>query len=255
MQFHAPFHPFYNAIPGLILGAIIGSFIAALAARWPQGRSVMAGRSHCEGCGKTLRAHELVPIISYVAQSGQCRTCGVCIGSDALLIELLAAAIGGLAFYVAPVWYGAACAIFGWLLLTLAWLDLRHFWLPNRLTAVLAITGGIAAYVLDRTYFIDHLIGGVAGFAVLALLSAGYRALRGRDGLGGGDAKMLGGIGLWTGWQALPFVLLGASMLGLLAAAVMILRGQAVDAATRLPLGALLAPAAFACWLAFALGR
>ena len=76
-----------------------------------------------------------------------------------------------------------------------------------------------------------------------------WRRLRGREGMGGGDPKLLGGIGAWVGALNLPFILLGAGLLGLAAALLMRLRGQAVTRTTRLPLGALMAVAAWPVWL------
>jgi leader peptidase (prepilin peptidase) / N-methyltransferase len=88
--------------------------------------------------------------------------------------------------------------------------------------------------------FLDRAIGAGIGYAGLFLLALGYRLLRGRDGLGLGDAKLLGAIGAWMGWQALPIVLLVASVGGLLWALLQHLRGGRMDAATRLPLGTFL---------------
>ena len=136
-------------------------------------------------------------------------------------------------------------AIFGWLLLPLAWLDLRHFWLPHRLTVLLAATGLGAGLVGIAPDMLSRIIGGVTGFAGLWLIAAAYRRLRGHDGLGGGDPLLLGAIGLWLGWQALPMVLLGASGAGLLAALIMQRRGADISTATRFPLGTLLALAAW----------
>ncbi len=241
----------YFTLAGLVLGAIFGSFIAALVSRWPDDKSILTGRSACEGCGKTLGVHELVPVISYILQRGKCRSCGIAIGGDALLIELCAAVIGGVSLYLSPDFYGAAGAIFGWILLALAALDFRHYWLPDRLTLLLAVTGLVAAFIFNRSHIVDHIAGGVAGFAVLWLIALSYKRLRGREGLGGGDPKMLGAIGVWLGWAGLPFVLLGASVLGLMLAAVMMLASRKVAADTRLPLGALMALPAFLHWLIF----
>lgn len=96
---------------------------------------------------------------------------------------------------------------------------------------------------------IDRAIGAVAGFGGLALIALAYRWLRKRDGLGGGDPKLLGAIGAMLGWQALPFVLLGASSVGLLYVAIRIGSGHKVDATDRIPLGALMALAAFPVWI------
>ena len=96
---------------------------------------------------------------------------------------------------------------------------------------------------------IDRLIGGAVGFGALFAIAWVYRRVRGRTGLGGGDPKLLGGIGLWLGWASLPYVLIGASALGLCGVAVLFFRGRAVAGDTRLPFGALMALAAFPIWV------
>jgi leader peptidase (prepilin peptidase)/N-methyltransferase len=238
-------HPVIAPIAAAILGSIFGSFIAALVGRWPQGRSILSGRSHCDSCGAVLRPWHLVPVLSYLAQRGKCASCGAAIGRDSVAIELIAAAIGGLALALHPGAAGVAIAAFGCLLLPLAWLDYRHYWLPHPLTAALAVGGivaGLAALPPDWT---SRLIGAGAGLGMLWVIAIAYRSLRGRDGLGGGDPLLLGAIGLWLGWQALPIVLMLASGTGLAIALVLQRRGMALDSATRFPLGSLMAGAAW----------
>ncbi|HUE78651.1 MAG TPA: A24 family peptidase [Sphingomicrobium sp.] len=208
------------AVAGALIGAIVGSFIATLCIRWPRGEQATAGRSKCDGCGRPLAAFELVPIASGLLARGKCRTCGAPIDPFHMKVELAAAAIGATALAIAPDLRGAALALFCWLLLAPAILDARHHWLPDRLTAALAIAGLAAGGLLSGVPLLHRLIGGVAGFCFLALLAIGYRRARGREGLGAGDAKLLGAIGLWTGWAALPAILLIASVTGLASAAV-----------------------------------
>lgn len=227
-----------------VLGAVFGSFIAVLAIRWPAGERA-SGRSRCDACGEVLSARELMPVLSFIAQRGRCRRCGAAIGRAHLVIELLGIAIGVVAGLVAPGIEGLAGAVFGWLLLALGAIDLAAFWLPDRLVAALAI-GGLAGGLAGLAPpFEARLIGGAAGFGVLWLVAAAYRRLRGRTGLGGGDPKLFGAIGLWLGWQALPGVLLAACIIGLVCAVALQMRGDA-----KLPLGTLLAAAAFAAWVA-----
>lgn len=237
------------ALGGAVLGAIIGSFLATIVVRWPRGESVLRGRSHCDGCERTLTALELVPILSALLQRGRCRTCGAAIDRDHLAVEIGAAAIGAAAFGFAPGLAGAGWAVFGWLLLTLAALDVKHLWLPDRLTAPLAGLGLAFGGITTGAWPVDRLIGAVAGFGSLWLIGAAYRRVRGRDGLGLGDAKLLGAIGAWLGWLALPFVLLAASVIGLIAAALS--GGLARDRAV--PFGAALAAGAVPGWLALRL--
>jgi leader peptidase (prepilin peptidase)/N-methyltransferase len=244
-----PLPAFLLPIFGIILGLIIGSFLATLILRWPEGRSVIAGRSSCDACGRQLRAWELIPVVSFVIQAGKCRQCGTMIATDHMAIEIAAALIGGLALFAAPGFDGLAGAIFGWLLLTLAALDVKHHWLPDGLTMILAGSGLMTGLLFDFPTLQDRLIGGMAGFAALAIIAALYKSIRKRDGLGGGDPKMLGAIGCWLGWQALPLVLLGASLIGILVALSWRLRGKSVTVDSMLPLGSLMAIAAFPLWL------
>ena len=240
---------FLLPIAGVVLGLIIGSFLATLVLRWPDSRSVVSGRSSCDHCGHQLRARELIPVASFILQAGKCRQCGATIARDHVAIELAAALIGGVALYAAPGVEGMAGAIFGWLLLALAALDVKHHWLPDRLTALLAVSGLLACFVLISPPLVDRLIGGLGGFVSLVIVARLYRIIRGRDGLGGGDPKMLGGIGCWLGWSALPLVILGASLVGILVAISWQLRGKSVAADSPLPFGSLMAVAAFPVWL------
>lgn len=203
----------------------------------------------CDGCGRVLRARELVPLVSALAQRGRCRTCGAPIAPVHWQVELAAGAIGVAAGAVAAWPDAAAGAVFGWLLLTLAALDLRAWWLPDRLTGALAV-GGVAGGLLGfDPPLLDRVIGGAAGFALLWLTAAGYRRLRGREGMGGGDPKLFGAIGLWLGWRLLPAVLLVAGLIGLGVIGWRRATGRAVKRTDALPLGALLAMAAYPAWL------
>jgi leader peptidase (prepilin peptidase)/N-methyltransferase len=238
-----------HAVAGLVLGAIVGSFLATILIRWPQERSALRGRSQCDGCGETLSAGELVPVLSFVLARGHCRRCGAAIDPRHLAIELGAAFIGFVALAAHPGVLGAITAVFGWWLLLLAALDVEHHWLPDRLSVPLAPAGilvGLAGYgpPLD-----ERLIGVALGFLVLTAIAFAYRRIRGREGLGGGDPKLLAALGAWLGWQQLPLVLLGAGMIGLAAILMIGLRGRKVEATDRLPLGALMALAAWPIWL------
>lgn len=237
------------------LGLVFGSFIATLAIRWPAGRSVATGRSSCDGCGAPIRAHQLVPVLSYLIQRGRCTACGARIARSHIVIELCAAGVGVLAGLTAPGVEGVFGAVFGWLLLTLAALDVATFWLPDRVTGALSAVGLAEGIWTDIAPSLDdRLIGGVAGYGALWLIAMAYRRVRGRRGLGGGDPKMLGAIGLWLGWHALPLLVLIACGVGLALVAALALGGRRLDGQVRLPFGGMLAGAAWICWLGAAPG-
>lgn len=254
-QLNALLHAQWPLVPAVVIGAmtgaIFGSYIATLVLRWPQGKQASSGRSACDGCGRVLGALELIPIVSWMVQRGQCRHCGAQIDPIHLRTEAAAAVLGGAAMAHFPNAGGAAFALFIWQLLALAMLDARHFWLPHRLSALLAISGLACGGVMMAAMGLpaslaDRLIGGVVGFGGLWLIGTAYARMRGRTGLGGGDAPMLGAIGLWTGWAALPFILLLASLAGLAVALFSRITPQDEQSAVdwrhqRLPLGTLLA--------------
>ncbi|UVO53944.1 A24 family peptidase [Sphingomonas sp. SUN039] len=229
-------------------GLIAGSFLATLVVRWPMGAG-LGGRSMCDSCHVPLGARDLVPLVSFALAKGRCRTCGDPIDPVHPIVEGLCTAVGFVALAVSPDAAGATAMFIGWLLVALAALDVREFWLPDVLTAALGMVAVLSSWVVDPPGITDRVIGGAVAFVSLWLIATLYRRLRGREGLGGGDPKLFGAVGLWLGWQPLPFVLLGASAIGLIAVLAMMLRGRAVSATTRLPFGTLLAVAAFPVWL------
>lgn len=205
-------------ILGAGVGAILGSFIATLCLRWPNGGQVVAGRSRCDGCGLVLRPRDLVPMLSAAFAGGRCRSCNA--GIDPLhgQVEIAAALAGAAALALSPDSRGMILAVFFWLLLPIAILDARHYWIPDRLSLLLALAGVAAGGLLLGVELADRFVGGLAGFASLAGVAFLYRRLRGIEGLGAGDPKLFGAIGLWTGWQALAPILVIASIAGLAAA-------------------------------------
>lgn len=242
--------PLWRAGAGFVLGAIAGSFLAALVLRWPKGEAVTRGRSRCDSCGFPLGPLDLVPLLGFAIRRGGCRRCGAAIDRTHPALELGCAAVGGLALAVHPDAAGLAGALFGWMLLALAALDLAHLWLPDRLTVPLAAFGLLAALLPGAPSPLDALTGAALGWLLLAAIALAYRRLRGREGLGGGDSKLLAAIGAWLGWQFLPFVLLLASAAGLAAVAAAAAAGRPPAATDRLPFGAFLAVAAWPLWLA-----
>ena len=234
-----------------LVGVLLGSFIATAVVRWGTGRPIVIGRSRCDDCARVLAPVELIPLISAIISRFRCRTCKAPIDALHWQIEATACLVGVFAGMATPGITAIAGAIFGWQLLALGALDARHFILPNLLTTALAITGLAASLSSAGIGPSDSIAGGLVGFLSLWLVKHGYRRLRGRDGLGGGDPKLLGGIGCWLGWQALPHILLGASLIGLVMAVAVLRDEQEPLSSRRLPFGACLALAGFTVWLAY----
>lgn len=138
-------------------------------------------------------------------------------------------------------------------LAALSWFDLHYFRLPNLLTATLALTSIAMLITLPQTLLVGHMIGGLVGLLFFPLLNFFYKLVRGRSGIGLGDAKLLGGVGLWLAWQNLPFVLLSASLAALMVTSLLLLfansenRQQLVK--KPIPFGIFLAIGAWLVWL------
>ncbi len=226
----------------------IGSFVATLALRLPAGGTLL-GRSCCPHCSHRLGVRDLVPVASWVAQRGRCRYCGAAIGFYYPAVELAALAIALWAASVESGWqFWASCA-FGWTLLALAITDFRDGVLPDVLTLALVPAGMAVAWLNKVPPLADSIAGAAAGFLLFAGIAWAYRRWRGRDGLGGGDAKLLAGIGAWVGGLALPTVVLLAALIalgGVLAAQPF--RGR-LSLSDRVPFGPALAAAGWIVWL------
>ena len=241
--------PVVRSAIGAGLGLIAGSFLATILIRWPQGRSVLTGRSACDSCGGPLAARDLMPVLSFLAARGRCRRCTAAIDRRHPAVELAAAFIGGVALYAHPGAAGLITALLGWWLLLIAALDAQDHWLPDALTLPLIPAGLMVGALGFGPDLQSRLIGATAGFATLAGIALAYRLLRGREGMGGGDPKLLAALGAWLGWAQLPLVLLGAGLLGVSAILLAMLRGRPLKADDRLPLGTLMALAAWPLWL------
>lgn len=145
---------------------------------------------------------------------------------------------------LAPI--GAALAV---QLILLAILDAEHFWLPHRLTVPLGLLGLAEAAALEPDQLLGRVIGVALGFLALAAIAEAYRRLRGREGLGGGDFRLLGAAGAWVGWVGLPSVLVLACLCGLAVAAVQAIRKRPWDLGLQVPFGVYLAAGLWLTWL------
>ncbi len=233
----------------VVVAPFIGSFLATAALRLPAGKGVVAGRSACPDCGHTLAAIELIPLVSWALARGRCRHCGGRIGAFYPLFELAATGLAAWAAMVVSGWLLWASCVLGWGLLTLAAIDARHMVLPDRLTLPLAAAGLAVAGLLGPDALRGAAIGGCAGFAMFAAIGWGYQRLRGREGLGMGDAKLLGAAGAWVGWVGLPSVVALAAFAALAVALVRGLGGSRPGPDARIPFGPYLCGAAWLVWL------
>jgi len=224
-----------------ILGTAVGSFVNAAADRLPTRRSLLSPPSHCEACGRRLTPMELVPVLSYLLQRGRCRSCGSSIRARSLIVEMAT----GLLFCLVACRFMPA-EPFEWLRLVLPSLyatvlilvtvtDLECGLIPNQAivpAAVLALVGAIPAGWPDAAY---HAAAGGIGAGVIALIIALVPG-----GMGWGDAKLAGFVGLITGLPGVLFALFVAFVSGGLVGAVLLAGGRRGRGDT-VPLGPFLA--------------
>jgi leader peptidase (prepilin peptidase)/N-methyltransferase len=234
----------------LLAAPFVGSFLGVLITRLPLGSPVVVGRSACPQCGARLGVRDLVPVVSFLVLRGRCRHCGGRIGWFHPGVELAALAVAGWACWAEtdPVWIWIACGL-GWTLLALAWIDWTSFLLPDVLTLPLLLAGLAVTIMVQPEALTDHCLAAALGYLSLVGIGLVYRQLRGREGLGGGDAKLIAAAGAWCGLEALPWIVVSSAVLGLLAALGLALTGRAVTSRTWIPFGTCIALAFWLAWL------
>lgn len=177
--------------------------------------NLMVPRSHCPACRHPIAARDNIPLLSWCVLRGRCRHCRARIPVHYPLVELACGlAFAGVAWQFGPSWQALWGAVLTAGLLALALIDLDTQLLPDSLTQPLLWLGLI---VNSRHVFAtppDALAGAVAGYLCLWSVYWGFRLLTGREGMGQGDFKLLALLGAWLGWQALPMILFGASLVG-----------------------------------------
>ena len=187
--------------------------------------------------------------MSWLALRGRCRLCAQPIGLFYPAIELAALAI---AIWAVTVFSGSllwVSCVLGWTLLALAVIDHKHFLLPDFLTLPLIPFGLVVAWANETSALLDHVIGAAVGFGFVVALREIYRRLRGREGMGLGDAKLLAASGAFVSWQALPSVILLASLTALALALFRTLRGASISLGDRMAFGTFLCLATWIVWL------
>lgn len=231
--------PWFLRTFGFVHGLLWGSFLNVVIYRVPREMSVVRPRSACPACGKPIAGWDNIPVLSYVILRGKTRCCGTKLSPRYPLVELIGgllslaivevivrklpldtSAVRALAIYVAD--FGLAMG-----LVAAAFIDAEHMLLPDTITIGGAILGIGTASFRDMTY-LDAAIGAALGFVGVWLpFVVGYKALRGRSGMGLGDAKLLMLAGAWFGWPGAIFVFFAGAFQGTVAAlAIYLVRGK-----------------------------
>ncbi len=197
-----------------LLGAVVGSFANVCILRIPAGESIVWPGSRCPSCKKPIAAYDNVPILSWLLLRGRCRSCQAPISARYWVVELLTA-LAAVAVYF-RVGFGFEWFVlfaFTASLIVITFIDLDHRIIPD----VISLPGIVAGFVLSFAREpgpIDSAIGILFGGGILFAVAWGYEKATGREGMGGGDVKLLAMIGAFLGWQSIPLTLLLSSLSG-----------------------------------------
>jgi leader peptidase (prepilin peptidase)/N-methyltransferase len=224
-----------------LLGAVVGSFLNVCIRRIPLRESIVLPGSHCPQCRAPIRTLDNIPLLSWMLLRGSCRACGEPIGLRYPLVEALTA-VAAVALYVR---FGetpalAVAALFTAAMIVITFIDLDHLIIPDVISLPGIVIGFLLALLGLGPSWQDSLAGILVGGGFLWVVAEGYYRLTGREGMGGGDIKLLGMIGAFLGWQSVFLVLLLSSISGsVFGGALMLLRGA--DSKVAIPFGPFLA--------------
>ena len=241
--------PFGIILLSGLLGTLAGSFLSVCIHRLPRAVSVVWPFSQCPACGYSLSWFEKIPILSWGLLGGRCRSCFTPISAMYPAVEI----VTGVAFAVSAFAFGDAALLavrlaFACALIVLFVIDLQHRVLPNIVTLP-GIGFGFGAGLFLAPGWLSSLLGIILGAGILLMLNALYTRLRGHQGLGMGDVKMLAMIGAFLGWPLMLLTLLLASLTGSIVGLGLIITGRRTRTET-LPFGTFLAAAALAVSIA-----
>jgi leader peptidase (prepilin peptidase)/N-methyltransferase len=235
-----------------------GSTAPAPAAPEPAAYNLVTPRSACPRCNASIRAHQNIPVVSYLLLGGKCANCKAKISPRYPIVELATAILSAAVVWrFGWHWQSVAALFFTWALVALTVIDLDHQILPDIITLPLLWLGLLLSLAwhagLPPPIPIDPasaIIGGAAGYLTLWSVYWAFKLLTGKEGMGYGDFKLFGAFGAWMGWQMLPLILLLSAFTGAVIGIVLIVvRGR--DRNIPIPFGPYLAAAG---WIALMWG-
>jgi leader peptidase (prepilin peptidase)/N-methyltransferase len=259
-------YPYIALALSTVIGMVLGSFNTVVVYRIP--RDIPLGlfshqRSRCSSCNKVIPWWNNIPLVSYVVLRGKCSRCGASIPMKYFWVELSTTIL-----VVATTWiHGSTSSLTGFAfvletlkllffalaLVAIVFIDSEFRIIPDRFSLGTWIVAIAAAGLWTEQGFLDALLGGFFGFGMFYGLSWAYEKIKGVEGLGFGDVKMMGWLGTWVGVSAVPFVVLFASVLGLLVGVVVMQRSKA-GMQTAIPFGPFLALGGWLAWMLRELG-
>ena len=210
-----------------IFGMCIGSFLNVCIYRLPSGKSIIRPASACPDCGTAIHWYDNIPLISYVILRGRCRGCKTPISIRYPIVELLC----GLFAMTSWMQFGNSLSaliyfIFIAALLVITFIDIDHRIIPDIISLPGIPLGFLASLILPQLKWSDSLIGILAGGGSLLAIAWGYQLITGKDGMGGGDIKLLAMIGAFLGWKGVLFTIMASSLIGTVVGIILMLRAR-----------------------------
>ncbi len=207
------------------MGLCVGSFLNVCIHRLPKGRSIVRPASACPACGALIHWYDNIPLISYAILRGRCRGCQIPISIRYPIVELLC---GLLAF---ALWLRTGFElqtliyfVFAASLLVITFIDIDHRIIPDIISLPGIPIGFALSFLLPQISWMESLLGILVGGGILFAIAWGYQLITGKDGMGGGDIKLLAMIGAFLGWKGVLFTIMASSFIGTLVGIVMMLQ-------------------------------
>jgi leader peptidase (prepilin peptidase)/N-methyltransferase len=219
-------------------GLIIGSFLNVVAYRLPRGESLAHPPSHCPSCGEPIKPYDNIPVLSWLLLRGRCRNCKAAISPRYPLVEALTGVLYALVMWAR--WDDAAGIALGIVLVTvlipIAIIDFEHRIIPNRITGPAAVVAILIGVLFDQDFVVEQLIAGAAAGGFFLLAAIAYPR-----GMGMGDVKLAGMMGLYLG-RAVGFAVLVGLVAGVVVGSVIMARvGVKAGRKQQVPFGPFLA--------------
>ncbi len=202
-------------VVSVVFGALIGSFLNVCIVRLPKEESIVFPGSHCPRCGHPIRFYDNIPIFSYLLLKGKCRHCGASISVQYPLVEgftALSSLFLFMTFGISLSYLFYFCFVAALIVITV--IDLYHQIIPDVISLPGIGVGLLGSLVIPRNTFFDSLVGVIVGGGSLFLVAVFYHWIAKREGMGGGDVKLLAMIGAFLGWKAVIVTILLSSLIG-----------------------------------------
>ncbi len=228
-------------IAAFIFGICIGSFLNVCIFRLPAGKSIVHPPSSCPGCNAAIRFYDNIPVLSWFILRGQCRNCHAPIAFRYVMVELL----GGFMAVCVYLRFGPSVQgiiYFGFIaaLLVITFIDIDYHIIPDVISLPGILLGFAASFFIPTLNWMDSLLGILAGGGILYAVAWGYERITGKEGMGGGDIKLLGMIGAFIGWQGVLLTIFMGSAIGTLVGLID-MRVKKKNMKMRIPFGPFLA--------------